>query len=160
MCNLHQLFVFVCVFKCVLCVLLIKSCDISLSPSLSLSVVTLCRATVIYFLEGAIAVLAAELPWRSASVFHKVSVKVEGALHNRSAPSHSRLKILKNIRINTFFLINCFKFSIADLIEHIYRCCLSHISPTCIQPGNYETACFVSLHHLKGTFYVHCLTYF
>jgi len=36
--------------------------------SLSLSVVTLCRATVIYFLEGAIAVLAAELPWRSACV--------------------------------------------------------------------------------------------
>lgn len=59
--------------------------------SLSLSVATLCSATVIYFLEGAIAVLAAELPWRSASVFHKVSVKVEGALHNRSAPSHRRL---------------------------------------------------------------------
>lgn len=91
-----------CVFKCVLCVLLIKSCDIALSPFLSLSVVTLCRATVIYFLEGAIAVLAAELPWRSASVFHKVSVKVEGALHNRSAPSHSRLKIFELILVFFF----------------------------------------------------------
>lgn len=90
MCKLDEPLVF-SVFKCILCVLLIKKL-IFFSVSLSLSVVTLCRATVIYFLEGAIAVLAAELPWRSASVFHKVSVKVEGALHNRFAPSHSQLK--------------------------------------------------------------------
>lgn len=80
-----------------------------------------------------IAVLAAELPWRSASVFHKVSVKVEGALHNRFAPSHSRLKkyckTFEHILMFFFFNELSYKCSlIENLFKHIIDISFFHIS--------------------------------